>query len=204
MVEGPPRFRKKVVVGGDADAEVFCADEQVGVEVDLGRWQSLAIAVLAAQGVRGGTELSLFFVSVHDMAELNLEHMGEDGPTDVLSFPIDGGEVLEIINGPTGTTRGPDRPPVDRGDMPLLLGDIVLCPEVAVQQAPLHAGTIDDEFALLVIHGILHILGWDHDTSDKTAAMQLRERELLMAHHWHGPVPDNFRQSVDELLGDES
>jgi ssRNA-specific RNase YbeY (16S rRNA maturation enzyme) len=51
---------------------------------------------------------------------------------------------------------------------------------------------------LLVVHGILHILGWDHDTAAKTVDMQLRERELLQAHHWHGDVPVNFQQSQDE------
>jgi probable rRNA maturation factor len=198
MIEGPPRFRKKVKVGGDTEAEVFCADEQTEVVVDLERWQKLAIAVLADRGVRGGTELSLFFVSQHDMAELNTEHMGKSGPTDVLAFPIDGGEVLEMINGPTGATRGPDRPPPDRGDLPLLLGDIVICPEVAFSQAPGHAGTIDDEMALLVVHGILHILGWDHDTAEKTIAMRACERELLQAHHWHGDVPVNFNQNQEE------
>ena len=82
MVEGPPRFRRKVKVGGNTEAEVFCADEQTAVAVDLLRWQKLAGDVLAAQGVRGGTELSIFFVTSHDMAELNLEHMGKEGPTD--------------------------------------------------------------------------------------------------------------------------
>ena len=198
MIEGPPRFRKKVKVGGDTEAEVFCADEQTGVDVDLVRWQKLAIAVLADQGVRGGTEMSLFFVSQNDMSELNVEHMGKSGPTDVLAFPIDGGEVLEMINGPTGASRGPDRPPPDRGDLPLLLGDIVICPEVAVAQAATHAGNVEDEFALLVVHGILHILGWDHDTTGKTVDMQLRERQLLQAHHWHGDVPVSFKQTQDE------
>ena len=198
MIEGPPRFRKKVKVGGDTEAEVFCADEQTEVDVDLERWQKLAIAVLADRGVRGGTELSLFFVSQHDMAELNTEHMGKVGPTDVLAFPIDGGEVLEMINGPTGATRGPDRPPPDRGDLPLLLGDIVICPEIAVAQAPGHAGTVDDEMALLVVHGILHILGWDHDTAEKTIAMRACERELLLTHHWAGDIPANFNQNQEE------
>jgi probable rRNA maturation factor len=198
MIEGPPRFRKKVKVGGDTEAEVFCADEQSEIAVDIERWQKLAIAVLADQGVRGGTELSLFFVSVHDMAELNSEHMGKPGATDVLAFPIDGGEVLEMINGPTGASRGPDRPPPDRGDLPLLLGDIVICPEIAVAQAPGHAGTVDDEMALLVVHGILHILGWDHDTAEKTIAMRTCERELLQTHHWGGVIPANFNQNQEE------
>jgi len=198
VVEGPPRIGRKVKVGGDVDAEVFCADEQTTVEVDVVRWQSLAVAALAMEGVRGGTELSIFFVEKDDMIDLNREHMGENGPTDVLSFPIDGGEVLESTSGPSGGTRGPDRSPPDRGDMPLLLGDIVICPEVAVAQAASHAGTVDDELALLVVHGVLHILGWDHDTADKTLAMQQREREILVAHHWHGDIPATFSQTVPE------
>jgi len=198
MVEGPPRFRRKTKVGGDTVAEVFCADEQSIVPVDVERWQTLAGSALAMEGVRGGTELSVFFIEKSDMVDLNLEHMGEVGPTDVLSFPIDGGEVLEVVSGPSGGSRGPDRSPPDRGDMPLLLGDIVICPEVAVAQASSHAGTVDDEFALLVVHGVLHILGWDHDTVEKTAAMQEREREILIAHHWNGVVPATFGQSISE------
>lgn len=166
------------------------------VPVDGERWQRLATAVLQAEGVRGGTELSIFFVTAADMADLNSEHMNTSGPTDVLSFPIDGGEVLEVVSGPTGGSRGPDRSPPDRGDLPLLLGDIVICPEVARNQAADHAGNLDDELALLVVHGVLHILGWDHDTPEKTAAMQARERTLLAELHWHGEVPATFRQEA--------
>ncbi|MEI8392167.1 MAG: rRNA maturation RNase YbeY [Actinomycetes bacterium] len=187
-------------VGGDTEAEVFCADEQTAVVMDLMRWQKLAVDVLRAQGVRGGTELSVFFVTSQAMEELNIEHMGKEGPTDVLAFPIDGGEVLEIVNGPTGASLGPDRPALDRGDMPLLLGDVVICPEVAVAQAPTHAGTVDDEIALLVVHGILHILGWDHDDLAKTAKMQEQERILLQAHHWHGEPPADFQQSQEDEI----
>lgn len=194
MPDGPPRLRRRVKVGGDTDAEVFCADEQSEVPIDLERWQTLARAVLRDEGIRGGTELSIFFVERTDIADLNQEHMGVPGPTDVLAFPIDAGEVVEIVSGPTGASRGPDRSPPDRGDMPLLLGDIVICPAVARDQASQHAGTLDDELALLVVHGILHVLGWDHDTDLKTEKMRARERSILEAHHWHGPVPAGFRQ----------
>lgn len=196
MADGPPRFRRRPKVGGDTEPEVFCADEQTAVAVDVERWQKLAGYVLADEGVRGGTELSIFFVTSADIADLNAEHMNTPGPTDVLSFPIDGGEVLEVVSGPTGTSRGPDRSPPDRGDLPLLLGDIVICPEVAVQQAPHHAGTVEDEFALLVVHGVLHILGWDHDTPEKTVTMQDRERVLLEKFHWLSEAPAAFRQEV--------
>lgn len=192
---GPPRFRRRAKVGGDTDPEVFCANEQDEVEIDIERWQSLAVAVLRDEGVRGGTELSIFFVDEANMAELNREHMGEAGATDVLSFPIDGGEVVEVIAGPSGGTKGPDRSPVDRGDLPLLLGDIVVCPLVARNQAPQHAGNLDDELALLVTHGVLHILGWDHGSDEERDRMWARERDLLVANHWNGPVPEAFRQS---------
>lgn len=194
MADGPPRLRRRVRVGGDTEPEVFCADEQTAVPIELERWQSLARAVLADEGIRGGTELSIFFVEVDDIAELNQEHMGMSGPTDVLAFPIDAGEVVEVVSGPTGASRGPDRSPPDRGDLPLLLGDIVICPAVARDQAPDHAGTLEDELALLVVHGTLHVLGWDHDSESATENMRQRERQLLEAHHWHGPVPMGFRQ----------
>lgn len=197
MVDGPPRLRRRTRVGGDTDAEVFCADEQSEVPIELERWQLLAGRVLADEGVRGGTELSIFFVATDEMAELNKEHMGVLGPTDVLAFPIDGGEVVEIVSGPTSASKGPDRSPFDKGDLPLLLGDVVICPNVAREQAPAHAGTLEDELALLVVHGTLHILGWDHDTDDKTALMRQRERVLLEAHHWNGPAPQGFRQEQD-------
>ena len=102
--------------------------------------------------------------------------MGKDGPTDVLAFPIDD---------PIESGRWPDRrPPAPIVDLrssgaPMLLGDVVMCPAVAARQAPDHAGTYDDELALLVVHGVLHVLGMDHAEADEAAAMQARERELL-------------------------
>jgi probable rRNA maturation factor len=194
VVDGPPRLRRRPKVGGDTHPEVFCANEQSERAVDVARWQQLALDVLREEGVRGGTELSVFFVSSHDMADLNLQHMGSTGPTDVLAFPIDGGEVIDVAGGPTGGTRGPDRAPVDRGDLPLLLGDVVICPAVAHEQCAEHAGNEVDEMALLTVHGVLHILGWDHDTDDKTTRMRERELHHLRSFHWRGEVPAGFRQ----------
>ena len=104
------------------------------------------------------------------MAELNGQHMGQPGPTDVLAFPLDAD--LET----PGAGSGPD--------IPVLLGDVVICPTVARRNAPDHEGgghdgTIDDELALLVVHGVLHVLGWDHATDEERAAMQARERHHL-------------------------
>jgi probable rRNA maturation factor len=176
---------------------VFCADEQTELPVDINRWQALAMAVLRAEGVRGLAELSLLFISEAEITELNHDYMGKEGATDVLAFPIDAAEAEMVLHNQP-PNRGPDRSPPDPGDMPLLLGDVVICPAVAARQAPEHAGTLDDELALLVVHGILHVLGHDHHEPDQTALMRARELALLEAHHWVGPAPVGFRQEHSE------
>ncbi|MEO5725142.1 MAG: rRNA maturation RNase YbeY [Ilumatobacteraceae bacterium] len=183
----------KAKVGGDGRPDVFCADEQDALSVDLARWQALALNVLHDEGVRGLAELALLFVSAAEIAELNESYLGKVGPTDVLAFPIDA-EDLELVTIGQPPNRGPDRAPPDDSDIPLLLGDVVVCPEIAAEQAASHAGTVDDELALLVVHGVLHVLGYDHAEADERELMRTRERALLEAHHWHGPVPAGFMQ----------
>jgi probable rRNA maturation factor len=168
-------------------ARVFGVDEQAEQPVDVGRWVRLAEDVLAAEGVRRDSELSLLFVDETSMAELNERHMGKAGPTDVLAFPIDD-DAVEPGRWPDNGTAGPDRAPLELDELPSLLGDVVVCPSVAARQAPehrgaLHDGTLDDEVALLVVHGILHVLGHDHAEPDETAAMQAKERSLLERFH---------------------
>jgi probable rRNA maturation factor len=191
-----PRLPGRPRVGGDGEPEVFCADEQSDIPLELARWQELALHVLSDEGVRGLAELSILFVGETEMAELNSDYMGKHGPTDVLAFPIDAHDVTQAV-APTGATRGPDRAPGDPGEMPLLLGDVVVCPAVAARQAPDHAGTLDDELALLIVHGILHVLGRDHAEPAEALEMRARERALLEAHHWNGPAPDVFRQEQE-------
>ena len=132
------------------------------------------------------------------MSELNSEHMGKQGPTDVLSFPMDGADAVLEVQGPGALTRGPSRPHPDMDDLPTMLGDVLVCPAVARRQFPAHAGTYDDEIALLVVHGILHVLGFDHDTEETTSVMRGRELDILREHHWRGPAPVGFRQEHDE------
>jgi probable rRNA maturation factor len=67
--------------------------------------------------------------------------------------------------------------------MPMMLGDVVVCPAVADRNAPEHAGTYDDEVALLIVHGILHLLGMDHLEDDEAELMEKREQELLDKFH---------------------
>lgn len=134
--------------------------------IAVDRWARLAGAALAALDVHGPAELSLTFVDVDEITALNGEHLGEEGPTDVLSFPIDDPEATSAFGG-----------------APRLLGDIVICPSVAAANAPDHAGTLDDELALLVVHGVLHVLGHDHADPDEARAMRAIEADLLARLH---------------------
>ena len=164
----------------EGQLEVFVGDEQNDQPVDGVRWQRLAEQVLAHEGVRGEAELSILFVDETAMTDLNSRFMGAEGPTDVLSFPLED-ELVEPGRYPDSSTSGPVDPRVrgEAGDPPLLLGDVVVCPAVAARNAPSHAGTYEDELALLVVHGILHVLGHDHADPAEEAAMQAKERELL-------------------------
>ena len=192
--------------------QVFVADEQSDRPVEADRVADLARQVLEARGVLPPAELNVLFVDEETIAALNRRFLGHDGPTDVLSFPIED----EVLGAPPpgspppravgpGREGGP-RPGVeprwdeprwdepssdgtggggfDPGDgMPLLVGDVVICPEIAYRNAPGHAGSYDDELALLLVHGILHLLGMDHERGDEAAEMEALEHELLARYH---------------------
>lgn len=162
--------------------EVFAADEQSAEPVDAMALVRLAKDVLAAQGVKADSELSMLFLDEVAMAELNRRFLGKEGATDVLAFPMDDDDVVEGGRSPDPLGPGTGADP-DQSEAPKLLGDVVVCPAVAARNAADHAGTYDDEMALLVVHGILHILGMDHVDSEEAEAMEQRERELLERFH---------------------
>ncbi len=161
--------------------DVYAADEQSDHPVAIDRFSELARSVLEAEGLLRDTEVSLLFVDEATIAALNDRFLGTDGPTDVLAFPIEEDAV------PTG--RSPDEggtgPASIEGGPPdhLLLGDVVICPSVAARNAVDHGVTFDDEIALLVVHGILHLLGMDHAVDEEAEAMEARERQLLARFH---------------------
>lgn len=165
--------------GGQVD--VFGADEQSDVPIETGRWVRLATSILEAEGVRDDVEVSLLFVDETAIAELNQRFLGHTGPTDVLAFPIDD-DVYEGPRSADSLGPGPGTDP-DVADLPTILGDVVVCPAVAQRNAPGHAGTYDDELALLVVHGVLHLLGLDHAQPDEAEKMERREQELLDRFH---------------------
>ncbi len=131
--------------------------------LDLGAFERLAAFVLDREDAPDASELSIAIVSAEEMRDLNERYRSKDGPTDVLSFGCD------------------DPCPVD-SDEPVTLGDVVISPEVAEGQARELGHTVEEELNLLLVHGILHLLGYTHDEDDDASVMQQREQALLEAY----------------------
>ena len=126
----------------------------------------LAELVLDAQGLDEDTGVAFVLIDEQQMAELNKAHMGKEGPTDVLSFPI------ETATPGSPPTRAPGGPPIE-------LGDVFISPSIVRRNAERQGVPFDDELALMVVHGLLHLLGWDHEDEADAVRMEGRERELL-------------------------
>lgn len=154
---------------------VEATDETTDGSGDLEPWSRVAEQTLLGEGISVG-HLDVIFVDPEAITELNREHLGQDRPTDVLAFPLDGPTVTS-----GGTEPSDDLPPPH-------LGDVVICPRVAAEQAPEHAGSVEAELTLLVVHGVLHVLGHDHAEPREALEMQARERVHLRRHGFEHPV----------------
>jgi len=137
-----------------SSTRILVSNEQ-RIPVNEKRIAAVARRTLEAENAAG--EVSITLVEADRMAEMNSRYLGEDGPTDVLSFPIDD------LESPAGKREAEEAP--------LLIGEVVLCPEVAGQ-----ASSLEAELDLLTAHGILHLLGYDHSTAEAAARMRSRER----------------------------
>ena len=138
-------------------------NNESAVPVDEAAIQRLAVYALDQLHVHPDAELAIVFVDEAAMEQLHVQWMDEPGPTDVLSFPLD-----EL------------RPGSDDELTPAgLLGDIVLCPQVAAPQARTAGHSTQDELNLLTAHGILHLLGFDHAEPEEEKEMFGIQREIL-------------------------
>jgi probable rRNA maturation factor len=137
-----------------------------GVAVDESALASVARHVLAAMQVNPAAELSIMVVTLEVMTELHERWMDEPGPTDVMAFPMD-----ELVD----ESRRPDAPEIG----PALLGDVVLCPAFAAAQARKAGHGLADELALLTVHGVLHLLGYDHAEPEQEREMFALQNALL-------------------------
>jgi len=142
-------------------------------EVDVAGIDTLALERLAsraleAESVAAPAELSILLADDATIHELNRTYRDTDAPTDVLSFAQGEGDAFAQ---PEGTARH--------------LGDVAISVDTARRQAADYAVTLQDELAHLLVHGILHLLGYDHEQPDDAAAMRLQEERVLGAAHHH-------------------
>jgi probable rRNA maturation factor len=162
-----------------------------GITIDEAQIVSVARYALDAMKVNPAAELAVTAIGLDAMEELHVRWMDEPGPTDVMAFPMD--SLAE-------DGRRPDAP--DLG--PALLGDVVLCPAFARDQARKAGHTLADELHLLAVHGILHLLGYDHlEPEDEREMFALQNRLLV---RWRedraqSRARDAQRRSDDRLLG---
>jgi probable rRNA maturation factor len=154
-------------------------NNESGIEVDEAAIVSLARHALDEMGIHPLAELSILLVDTAAMEQLHIQWMDEPGPTDVLSFPMD--------------ELRPARAEDDNDPEPGLLGDIVLCPEVAAAQAEGAGHSTAAELQLLTTHGILHLLGYDHAEPEEKAEMFGLQSQLISGwrdHRAAGPDPE--------------
>lgn len=151
------------------------------IPVDEASLAALCRFLLAELGVNALAELSVLLIDVDYMVSLNEKWMESSGPTDVLAFPMD-----EL-----DTARRPD----DSDPSPSLLGDVVLCPAVAVKQASAAGHSFDSELQLLTTHGVLHLLGYDHADLDEERDMFALQRRLLDRWREHRTAPTETSQT---------
>ena len=131
--------------------------------LDFGAFERLARFALEMEGVPDQTELSIALVDEDEIATLNEQYRGIAGPTDVLSF-------------------GCDEPCPTPGDEPITLGDVIIAPTVAERQAAELGHSVEHELDVLLVHGVLHLLGYDHEDDDDAAAMDARQAAILGAY----------------------
>ena len=123
---------------------------------------ALARRAMAAESVETPTELSIVIADDETVQQLNHRYRGIDAPTDVLSFGMESADAFVM---PSDSAR--------------LLGEIIISYVTAASQTDGSAGAIEDELAHLLVHGLLHLLGYDHEASDEAEAMRTREETLL-------------------------
>jgi probable rRNA maturation factor len=148
-------------------------NNESGVAVDEDALRGLAQYVIDSMETHPLADLSMLLVDEAHMANLHEKWMEEPGPTDVLSFPMD--ELRPRSMAGPNRARGRD------GDdpEPVLLGDVVICPQVGAAQARLAGHSTQAELELLAVHGVLHLLGYDHAEPEEEAEMFGLQNELL-------------------------
>ncbi len=143
-------------------------DEDLGSCLEVSWLEGVVEKVLVAQGVDSRVELGLVIVGQERMRQLNLNYLGKDEPTDVLAFSMlpeqPSGDIAPFVAPPDGIMH---------------LGEVIISHPQAVIQAEEHQHSVKREIAILIIHGVLHLLGYEHDKPELEREMRAREAEIL-------------------------
>lgn len=150
------------------------ADETSALSsTDISRWVE---RVLEATGGHAGAELSVRVVDATEMQQLNKAYRGKDKATNVLSFPV--GDIAGLP-----------------GDAAAPLGDLVICASVVRAEAESQGKRLADHWAHMIVHGTLHLLGFDHEEDDQAADMEGREIEILRTHGVANPYGESPKET---------
>lgn len=165
---------------GDGEPPVSIeVSNESGLDVPEEELISVARFVIAKMDVNPAAELSVLLLDTAAMADLHMRWMDLPGPTDVMSFPMD---ELEPGGRPDAPEPGPS-----------MLGDIVLCPQFAAEQAAAAGHDLEHELALLTVHGVLHLLGFDHAEPEEEKEMFALQRQLL--EDWYADQAELYRRN---------
>ena len=169
---GPRDFEIEPTEGGIVSADpgsdyliTVQVDERYEERVDAGALHSLAIQVLRAEGRAGPLELGVVVTTDDEVLALNRQYLGHDYKTDVISFGMEDEEPEAAFLTPA------ERPPY--------LGDVVISYDRAAEQAPEYGHSIEQEVATLLVHGVLHLLGWDDADEESRVHMHARQDSLM-------------------------
>jgi probable rRNA maturation factor len=142
-------------------------DDELEGKLEVSWLRGIGEQVLAAQGVATNVELGLVIATEEMVKQLNRDYLGRDEPTDVLAFSAReevGGDLPPFIPPPDGV---------------LHLGEVIISYPQAVIQAEEYQHSVEKEMAVLIVHGVLHLLGYEHDTPELELKMRAREKEVL-------------------------
>lgn len=143
--------------------EILIVSNRDPEPLNLQAFIDLAHFVLKLENAPDASEVSIALVGKKEITNLNEQYRSMKGPTDVLSFPCDSVDTI-----------------VEKGQL-IALGDVIVAPEVAEEQALKLGHTVEEELNLLVVHGVLHLLGYDHIEDDEAGVMRDREFSILAA-----------------------
>ncbi len=155
-----------------------------GYPVDQARLRAAAETVLSAHDVEDGSAMSIMVTTDEAVAAHNRQFRGIDAPTDVLSFPA-------------------DEPPIEIPGEPPYIGDLMIAYEYSVHEAETEGHAVGDSFVLLVVHGTLHLLGYDHDTDQRRAEMWAAQAEALRALNVPLTVAPDLEEGEDESVEED-